>query len=209
MFKFSSKTQVDKQFKMTELYKTIKADKVVKADANCIKKVVLSNVISTVTMNMTSDDNCREIYIFRIYLKEKRVPLEFIRCLDKVIFLHTYFILQYGEQVKELCIYRQVHDDTVRYGRVYEKEWQSENLKDLPFCSSIKDIYKSLMLEFIETKPRDNESLEELIERDSAIKKLEREISIMQKKADSEKQPRKKFDLAREIRNCKLQMAND
>ena len=69
MFKFSEKTQVNMQFKMLELFRTIKADKVVKADAGNVTKVTLSNVLSPDRTNMESSDNVKEIYVFDIELK--------------------------------------------------------------------------------------------------------------------------------------------
>ncbi len=52
MFNYSEKTKVDMQFKMLELFRTIKADKQIKADAGNIVKVVLSNVLSPDRMLM-------------------------------------------------------------------------------------------------------------------------------------------------------------
>ena len=57
------------QFKMLELFRTIKADKVVKADAGNVTKVTLSNVLSPDRTNMESSDNVKEIYVFDIELK--------------------------------------------------------------------------------------------------------------------------------------------
>ena len=45
MFKFSSKTKVDRVFKIKELYKIIKTNKDVKVDVACIEKVALEQVI--------------------------------------------------------------------------------------------------------------------------------------------------------------------
>ena len=78
MFKFSEKTQVNIQFKMLELFRTIKADKVVKADAGNVTKVTLSNVLSPDRTNMESSDNVKEIYVFDIELNSNKVPEKFI-----------------------------------------------------------------------------------------------------------------------------------
>lgn len=206
MFKFSSKTEVDKVFKMRELYKVIKADKTVKLDAIYIEKVTLTKVISFDTINMKSNEECREIYIFKIELKEKQVPLSFIKALDEATKLHTYFILQYGEQFKEICIYRQVQDDIIKFGKVYESDWQNEELKELPYCSSIKDVYKNLVFGLIPVVPNEDEELEEFIQRYSQIHKLKKEIVCLDKKAYQEKQPRKKFDIGRDIKNLQLKL---
>jgi hypothetical protein len=206
MFKFNSKTQVDRVFKIKELYKIIKADKVVKVDAAYIEKVTLDQVISTDTINMKSNEECTEIYIFKIELNQKEVPLRFIKSLDEAIKLHTYFILQYGELVKELCIYRQVQEGTIKFGRVYESEWQNEDLKELPYCSNIKDVYKNLVFGLIPMAPNEDEELNGFIDRYIYIEKLRRNIVNFEKKAYQEKQPRKKFDIGRDIRDLQLKL---
>lgn len=206
MFKFSSKTQVDKVFKLKELYKMINADKEIKEDAAIIDKIALAKVLSSNTLNMKSSEECKEIYIFHIALKEKRIPIKFIKSLDESIKLHTYFILQYGEQVKELCIFRQVQEDVIRFGKVYESQWQNEAFEELPYCSSIKDIYKYLILGLIPLRPKSNENLAEFIERYSQVQRLKKDIEILEKKAFQEKQPRKKFDIGRDIRSLKIKL---
>ena len=46
MFKYSEKTEINMQFKMLELFRTIKADKIVKQDAGNIASVKLANILS-------------------------------------------------------------------------------------------------------------------------------------------------------------------
>lgn len=206
MFEFNSKTEVDRVLKVKELYKIMKADKDVKVDVRYIEKLTLSQVISTDTINMKSNEECKEIYIFEIELTEKEVPIRFIKSLDEATKLHTYFILRYGEMVRELCIYRQVKDDNIIFGNVFESEWQKEDLKELPYCNSIKDIYKNLVFGLVKAKPNDHEELDEFIERYTQIEKLKRDIANFEKKAFQEKQSRKKFDMGRDIRNLQLKL---
>jgi hypothetical protein len=206
MFRFSSKTQVDRVFKIKELYKVIKADKEVKEEASYIDKVTVSKVISLDTVNMKSSEECKEIYIFEIELKEKQVPLKFIRSLEEVTKLHTYFVLKFGELIKEFCVHRLIQGDTIKFGKQFESEWRKEDLKELPYCGSIKDIYKNLVSSLIPIVLKENEELEQFIERYLQIQKLKKDIESLEKKAYQAKQPRKKFDLGRDLRNLKLKL---
>ena len=89
MFNLSSKTQVGKKFKLSELYKLIQADKTVKSDASNIASVTLTNVLNADTMNFSSIKDVKEIYIFEIVLIAKVIPAIFISALDKAINFHT------------------------------------------------------------------------------------------------------------------------
>lgn len=203
MFEFSSKTQVNKEFKLKEILKMINADKSIKKDASCIDKITLSNVISEETLNIKSDNSCKEIYIFQIDLEEKRIPIEFIKSFDKVIELHTYFIFKYEKQFKEFCIYRHIENNLIKRGNTYEVNWKLEELKELPYFINIKEIYDNLILNLIDLKPNENEELSYFLERFNNIQRIKKEINALEKKAFKETQPKKKFDIGREIRKEK------
>lgn len=200
MFDLNNKTEVNKVFKIREIFKMINADKDVKRDAEVIEKISLTNVISKETLNIKSDEYCREIYVFNITLKEKRIPIDFIKELDKNIELHTYFVFEYEDEFKEVCIYRYVEDSNIKRGRIYESEWGNKEIKELPYCINISEIYNKFILNLVDLNIRENENINDFLERFYNIKQLKKEISALEKKAFKESQPRKKFDIGREVK---------
>ena len=66
MFEFSSKTQLNRQFKLSDLFRQMNASREVKKDAAGIEKVTLTNVISPKTLNCGADREIKEIYVFEI-----------------------------------------------------------------------------------------------------------------------------------------------
>ena len=200
MFDLNNKTEVNKVFKIREIFKMINADKDVKRDAEVIEKISLTNVISKETLNIKSDEYCREIYVFNITLKEKRIPIDFIKELDKNIELHTYFVFEYEDEFKEVCIYRYVEDSNIKRGRIYESEWGNKEIKELPYCINVCEIYNKFILNLVDLNIRENENINDFLERFYNIKQLKKEISALEKKAFKESQPRKKFDIGREVK---------
>ena len=200
MFDLNSRTLVYREFKTKEILKMIKADKDIKKDALSIEKIVLTNVISEETFNMKADSLCKEIYVFNIRLKEKRIPIDFIKAFDKNIELHTYFIFEFEEEFKELCIYRYIEDNKIKRGNIYESEWGNKEIKELPYCMNICEVYNYFVINLVDLKIRDNEDMNTFLERFNNIGKLKKEIQALEKKAFKEAQPRKKFDIARDIR---------
>ncbi len=203
MFDLNSKTVVNKKFKINEILKMINADKNIKKDASCIESIYLSNVISEETFNMKGNFSCSEIYIFNIAVKEKIIPIEFIKAFDKFIELHTYFIFEYEGEFKELCIYRHIEDNKIKRGNIYESEWGSKEINELHYCVDICEIYNTFVMNLIDLRIRENEDMNAFLERFNNIKKLKKEIQALETKAFKESQPRKKFDIAREIREQK------
>lgn len=203
MFQFNSKTSVNREFKIKDILKMVNADKDIKKDASCIGKITLSNVICKDTLNMKSDNLCREIYIFTIVLKEKKIPIDFIKKFDKVIELHTYFAFEFKNEVKELCIYRYIEDNVIKRCNIYESNWHRKELKEMPYCISIKEIYDNLIFNLVDLKPIESEEVDCFLERFNNIQKLKKKINVLEKKAFKEVQPRKKFDIGREIKKQK------
>lgn len=200
MFDLNSKTAVNRIFKTKDILKMINADKDIKKDASSIEKINLANVISEETFNIKADSSCKEIYIFYITLKEKRVPIDFIKAFDNIIELHTYFIFEFKEEFKEVCIYRYVEDNKIKRGKIYESEWGEKELKELPYCMNICEVYNYFVMNLVDLKKRENEDMNTYLERFNDIEKLKKEIKSLEKKAFKEAQPRKKFDIARKIR---------
>ena len=78
MFNFSSKTVVNRQFKITDLYKQMSASKEARKDGTMIESVVLKNVLSPTTLYCDADKSIKEVYVFEITVKERYVPEDFI-----------------------------------------------------------------------------------------------------------------------------------
>lgn len=199
MFVFNSKTMINRVFTTKEILNLVNADKNIKKELVLIENLTLSNVINKNTLNMKSDESCKEIYIFKIKLKEKKIPLEFIKCLDKAILLHTYFLFQFEDEFKEMCIYRYIESNSIKRGNIYETDWSKKILKELPFCMSIQEIYNNLIFNLVPLNPNDNETLDCFLHRFNEIQKIKKEIKALEQKAFKEVQPRKKFDIGREI----------
>lgn len=97
MFNFSSKTEVNKQFKLTDLYKQMNATKEVKQNALMISSITLKNVISPTTLNVKESYIMKEFYVFEIISKKREIPSIFIKELDKAIKIQTIFIIKNDE----------------------------------------------------------------------------------------------------------------
>lgn len=88
------------RFKMFDLFKTIKADKAIKKEAENIASNILTNIISPSRVNLSEDNNVKEIYIVKINLKNSRIPELFLKTFDNHIFFQIIFKLCYNNEVK-------------------------------------------------------------------------------------------------------------
>ena len=79
MFAFSSRTQVDKSFRLTDLFKQINADKEVKTDAAGLTGGGLKNVLSPTQLNCDPRGEVKVVYVFLITTASHYVPGSFIK----------------------------------------------------------------------------------------------------------------------------------
>ena len=206
MFRFSEKTQVNIQFKMLELFRTIKADKIVKADAGNVTRVTLSNVLSPDRTNMESSDNVKEIYVFDIELNSNKVPEKFIEALNKSINFQTLLTLRYNDKVKYIIAVKIIDDEKIKILKTFESDWQEEQLDDMPSSVKLENIYKQMIAKLTLYPFKTSEDFKQYIDRMSAIKKQKSEIERQLKIMNAEKQPNIKMKLNDEIKQMKKEL---
>lgn len=201
MYKFSSKTEINKSFKTTDWLKQIKASKEARAEARKIKSIVIKNVISSSTINCSEDLDYKNIYIIEITLKEPLIPLSFIKESDNKLSAHTYFVLKYDNKISTYIAYKEGNRVV---GDYYHHDFHDISEISPPVLNSVAEIYK-LLLEY-EIKHVTGigcvkeESPSKYINRIVKINKTKKEIKKLEKAINSETQPKKQFAYNKEKR---------
>lgn len=206
MFNFSSKTIVNREFKISDFLKQIEASKEIKEDVKKIDKIFFQNVINANTINVEEDKNYQNIYIIRITLKTGLLPRLFIEEIDKRIEFHTYFICEYDNQVCTLVAYKEIGNKVKIATKYYGHGFGPDKVIEIPRINSVADAYKEIMSYEIGIKARHSESPEEYISRVKAINKLEFQISKTEKAIQFETQPKKKFEYNERLRNYRREL---
>lgn len=208
MFQLSSKTEVNRRFRLAELYKMMSADKDVKADAKNILSIVLKNVISQDTMNLSGEGTVKEIYLFDITLDTKTIPSLFISSLDKAINLHTVFVLHCDNRQMLYGCFKQRTEKGVKLGKYYGTAWTTD-VTPIPLplnVTTIDDIYTAIIDELIPIEATKDESTSDFVARFDKITKLRAEIAKLQKQVDSEQQSKKRFELNNKLKELKREL---
>ncbi len=200
MFIFNEKTEVNIQFKMLELFRTIKADKLVKADAGNVIKVVLANVLSPDRTNMEANETTKEIYVFNIELNSNKVPIKFLDTLNKSINLQTLFKLYYNDKVKYIISIKEFAEERMKVLKYFESDWQNESFEETPNVLKLENLFKQMISNITTYLFRDYEDFKQYIDRLNSIEKQKKEIEKMTKAMNAEKQPNLKMKLNDEIR---------
>lgn len=209
MFVFSSKTQVNKKFRLQELFKQTAADKAVRADAKTVLSVTLANVLSNDTLNLPTKGKVKEIYVFDIELSSKTIPILFISALDKAINFHTIFALHYDGKEMLYGAYKERTEKGVKIGKYYGTDWKDQNEQiSIPLdATSLDEIYKAMLCMLIPLESGKEETAGDFVARYEQVTKLQKEIDKLQHMVDSEKQSKKRFEFNEQLKQMKREMS--
>ena len=207
MFELSSKTQVNRKFKLTELYKLIGADKTIKGDATNILSVTLTNVLNEDTLNFSARGEVKEIYVFEVVLSSKVIPSLFLSALDKATNFHTIFVLRNNDKGMLYGAYKEYGEQGMKIGKYYSTDWMDCTPIALPLTvACLEDIYTAMIDELIPITARQGESTKDFVERYGEVVKLQKEVDKLQRMVDSEKQSKRRFELNDELKALKQKL---
>jgi hypothetical protein len=199
MFQFSSRTEVNKVFKLTDLFRQMGASKEVKKDAACIDKVVLKNVLSPNTLHCEADKDIKEIYVFEITVSSRYVPEIFIKELDNSIKLHTLFNVRNVGYELSMISYKLGNEK----GKYYTTNWEEDFALPVPPINSVPELYKFILSKFLKYPPLESEIVGEYIRRYNQIVKLDFQIGKTTAAIAKESQSKKKFEYNASLKEYK------
>lgn len=199
MFNFSSKTLVDRKFKLTDLYKQISASKDAKNDCALVESVVLKNVLSPTTLYCDATKSIKEIYVFEITVKERYVPEAFIKELDNTIKLHTLFIVKHEGYELSMISYKL----GTQKGKYWQTNWENNDDYDVPLVNSVPEMYKYILSKFLAYPPFESETVEEYVKRYNQLAKLDFQIGKTTSAIAHETQSKKKFEYNTRLKEYK------
>lgn len=159
------------------------------------------------TINVADGKEVHEITIFLVPVKDENCPDDIFSFIDGMIPRHTIFILRWGDMTclhlnyKEWMESSTNTDKTFRIAKTYRSQW----IKDTEISLSIEGltmdaIYEALVRQVAgERIIIQSESLREDVEKSTQREMLLKEIEIVKRKINNEKQPKKKFELHQQL----------
>ena len=199
MFGLPKTTEINKQLPKKAIFEKFKpnaADR--KLFDEQINRLSIVAEISPQTVSIAADEEVAAIYIILVLMKTVECDKKNIILLSKLINQNMLFALQYEDAVK-FAAYRA--DRVIMSDNRSMDDWELK-LKGL----NLRSTWDALIADISGLEPADGKSLDEMIIQNENIKRLEKKIAILEKKAMIERQPRRKWDLAQEIKQLKEQL---
>lgn len=159
------------------------------------------------TINVVDGREVHEITLFLVPIKNENCPDDVFSFIDTMIPRHTLFILRWGDMTCLHLNYKEWMENTTNTDKTFRiaKTYRSQWIKDTEISLSIEGltmdaIYEALVRQVAgERIIIQSESLREDVEKSTQREMLLKEIEIVKRKINNEKQPKKKFELHQQL----------
>lgn len=199
MFGLPKSTDINKQLPKKAIFEKFKpniAER--KLFDEQINRLSIVAEISPQTVSIAADEDVSAIYIILVHMKTIECDKKNIILLSKLIDQNMLFALQYEEIIK-FAAYR-ANRVLMSDSRPID-DWKIK-LKGL----DLKATWDALVVNIAQIELVEDKELDEIIIQNEFKEKLKKQILMLEKKAMSEKQPRRKWDLAEKIKQLKEQL---
>lgn len=207
MLGLPSTTEFNKRIPKQKFYENLSVTPALKRIfTEQIQNVIWANKIAPATINIKPGKEVTEIEVFRIILNSDTLDESALRQMDKQIPYHILFVLEYNEKYQIWIGYKEQSggDNAFKVNKYYHTDWldeQSAQVKLEGFY--IDSIYENLVRRIGGINDNNADSLGEQIADKEHREKLEKEIAKLEKLARAEKQPKKKFELFKQLSKIK------
>jgi len=177
-----------------------------------IRQITWRSKIAPTTVNVAQGKTVKEIEVIAIELNQRTLDKRVLPLIDRAIPYHTIFLLEFGGECQAWLGYKRLTDTSTHATQTYyHTDWLNIGSTALRMEGLNMDaIYESLLRQIAGERlggPEDD--IERAVQLDETKQKLTKRIEILENRAMKERQPRRKWELAEEVRRLKEQLGRD
>lgn len=194
---FPQSTVVNKIMPKESFYRNLTLNSSVKDSfVSDIKRIVWKNKLSSDTLNISKGETVSEILVLQIELKVKNYNPKILETVSKNNTHNIFYILNFENETQTALFHNKLHTS----------KWQN-NSPDIQIDGLNMDrVWENLVKNVEGGEWSDELSLDDNLALHEKQEKLQKEIEKLEKKAWSEKQPKKKFEIAEKIKQLKREL---
>jgi len=162
-----------------------------------IRRITLVGEVSKNTVAISQGETVSSFFVLLVSLKQEKYDEKNIVLLSKLIDQNMLIVLEFENKAK-LAIY---------HTKLMTSEWKPIEEYNLTLSGLDLDaVWQNIVVQIGQVEIEKGKTLDEQIATDELRNKLLNEIEKLDKKARSEKQPKKKFELAAQVKKLKKQL---
>ena len=195
MFGLPEKTELNKQLPKKAIYMKFSMNNTQKEkfDAD-ISRIVIVNEISTATVNIAAGKEVSSFYVLLLSLKRTDYNTKTIELITKLIPQKMLLILEYDGKAR-LAVWRT---------KLISTDWQPLDSISIDISGLDLDaVWDNAIMQIGGITVAEGNTLDEQIAFNTEREKLLKEIERLEKKARTENQPKKKFEIVQQIKKLR------
>ena len=205
-------TDFNKRIPKEKFYENLNVTPTVKkCFVDQIKVIYWRNKIASSTTNLAPGTTVTEIEVFEVRLKTNLLDEAVLRQIDKEIPYHIIFLLEYDGRYQVWTAYKEASTGNTAFkvNHYYHTDWLTEEEIPLKLEGlNVDTVYENFVYQIAgdTLQAGDNESLQDVVERDEKIKNLKKQIEVLQAKIRKEKQLNVQMKLNSELKKLKKEL---
>ena len=205
-------TDFNKRIPKEKFYENLNVTPTVKkCFVDQIKVIYWRNKIASSTTNLAAGSTVTEIEVFEVRLKTNILDEAVLRQIDKEIPYHIIFLLEYDGKYQVWTAYKKASTGNTAFkvNHYYHTEWLTEEEIPLKLEGlNVDTVYENFVYQIAgdTLQANENESLQDVVERDEKVKNLKKQIEVLQAKTRKEKQLNVQMKLNSELKRLKKEM---
>ena len=196
MYGLSQRTEINKPLHKTKVFEKfdLTASQRDSFDAD-ISRMFITHVVAESTIpTIKAGNEIADFYIIEVSLKRREYAPKNIELLAKFIPRKILFVLHFEEKAQF----------AIHHTKLICSEWQQRDTLNVPLAGLDLDaVWENIVATIGSITVQEGNTLTEQIAIDDERAKLIKQIELLEKKARSEKQPRKKLELFEKLKELK------
>jgi Mg2+ and Co2+ transporter CorA len=166
-------------------------------DADISKMALVARISPATVPALAEGQEIKGFYVLQVTLKHQNYDVKNILLLQKLIPQQIVYALQYENQT-QLCVF---------HTRLQQSGWCDTESTEIPLKGlTLDEVWDNIVAVIGGLDAQAEESIEEQIINSEQREKLLRQIKALEKRARTEKQTRKKYELHQQIMKLKEQL---
>lgn len=192
MLRLPKATELSKQLPKNAIYAKFQMNTAEKAKIDAdISRITIVNEVSADKVHIAVGEQVQSFFVLLVALKKKDFDDRMIITLSKLIPQNMLLILECGDEAK-LATY---------HAKLMQTEWKRKEELSIELKGLNMDaVWENIIVQIGGITVEQGNTLDEQIAVDEYRHKIEKEIAKLEKQARAEKQPKKKFELAQQIK---------
>jgi len=192
MLRLPKATELSKQLPKNAIYAKFQMNTAEKAKIDAdISRITIVNEVSADKVHIAIGEQVQSFFVLLVVLKKKDFDDRMIITLSKLIPQNMLLILECGDEAK-LATY---------HAKLMQTEWKRKEDLSIELKGLNMDaVWENIIVQIGGITVEQGNTLDEQIAVDEYRHKIEKEIAKLEKQARAEKQPKKKFELAQQIK---------